>query len=689
MRKRIAAWMMFALMAAGGGAAAAAVPQHWSASWGTAQMRASGDSALPPLPQDGVTLRQVVHISSGGPAIRIRFSNAFGERALAIGGASVAIATAPGSAALVNSPASLQFHGKSATVISAGESVWSDPVPISVAEGADLAISLYLPEPPAPETGHPGARATTYALPGRHIADMDLSGASRLSHWYVIADVDVAAPPAAAAIVAIGDSITDGYGVGEDSNHRWPDRLAQRLAARPETRAIGVVNAGIGGNRVLLDGLGPNLVARFDRDVLDRSGVRWAIVLEGVNDLGVLTRDAPASAAAHHAIVADIVAAYRQMVAKAHARDIKVIGGTIMPFVGNDYYHAGAASEADRQAINSAIRAGGIFDAVIDFDQIMRDPQRPDMLAPIYDSGDHLHPSDAGYRHMGDAVPLDLFLPAKGAPRADSRPAIALTFDDIPAHGPLPSGVSRIDVIRSITAALTAANAPAFGFYNGGFGLDDATSDAAASLWRAAGFPLGNHSYSHRNLAEIGAAEFVADVVKNEAPLAAKGQSQADWHWFRYPFLSEGSTPAMRESVRSSLAQRGYRIAAVTMSFNDFNWNAPYAKCAAKGDKTSIETLERSFLTDARAAAVAARAAAKAKLGRDIPYVLLMHVGAFDAHMLPALLDLYSRMGFRFVSMPDAEKDPFYAAAVDPLRNEDSPGLTGAALAGPPALPCS
>ncbi|MDD1451203.1 GDSL-type esterase/lipase family protein [Sphingomonas sp. H160509] len=499
--------------------------------------------------------------------------------------------------------ARLTFSGRSDAVIPPGAEMYSDPVALHIAAGADLAISLYLPDAASPQTGHPGSRATSFTLAGNAVADGTLAGATPTTHWYALADVEVAATPTAGTIVAIGDSITDGYGVKPERNTRWTDVLAQRLRGTTAKRAIGVVNAGIGGNRVLLDGLGPNLLARFDRDVIARSGVRWAIVLEGINDLGVLTREAPATPAQHAAIVAQITAGFAQVVARAHAHGIKVIGGTVMPFGGNTYYHPIAENEADRQAVNSFIRTSGVFDAVIDFDRLMRDPAHPDRLSPAYDSGDHLHPSEAGYKTMGEAVPLSLFGDSRASARSRSvigatapvpvgpsergvakGPAIAITFDDIPAHGPLVPGQTRVDVIRAITGALAAAKAPAFGFLNAGFGLD-APDDAAGAIaaWRAAGLPLGNHTYSHANLDKVGAAAFSADVVRNEAPLAAAAKG-TDWHWFRYPFLSEGSTPAVRDAARADLRARGYRVAAVTMSFNDFSWNPVYAACSIKRD---------------------------------------------------------------------------------------------------------
>jgi lysophospholipase L1-like esterase len=214
--------------------------------------------------------------------------------------------------------------------------------------------------------------------------------------------------PQARAIAVLGDSITDGYGVQPDTNLRWPDHLAARLRADPAFAQVAVLNAGIGGNRLLLDGLGPNALARFERDVLSQPGVTHLVVLEGVNDLGVLTRDGPVAAERHAALVAQATEALRQIVLRARARGVTVIGGTILPFATSTTYHPPAETEADRQAINAWIRAPGNFDAVIDFDAALRDPANPSRLDPALDSGDGLHPSLDGYRAMAAAVPLDL-----------------------------------------------------------------------------------------------------------------------------------------------------------------------------------------------------------------------------------------------------------------------------------------
>jgi peptidoglycan/xylan/chitin deacetylase (PgdA/CDA1 family) len=265
--------------------------------------------------------------------------------------------------------------------------------------------------------------------------------------------------------------------------------------------------------------------------------------------------------------------------------------------------------------------------------------------------------------------------------RADPAPSIAITIDDIPAHGPLPPGVDRQQVMDAIIAALRSRGvSEPSGFLNAGFGADDPQSPGVVAAWRRAGFPLGNHTFAHSDLDKVGAGAFIADLVRNEPPVAAVMHG-SDRHWFRYPFLHEGSDPAARDAVRTVLHDRRYRIAAVTMSFDDFAWNAPYARCATQGNGAAIASLEASYLDAARNVAVRQRALSQQLYARDIPYVLLLHVGAFDARMLPRLLDLYRAMGFRFVSLAVAEADPFYAAAIDPGRAGPSPTLEAEARA--------
>ena len=263
------------------------------------------------------------------------------------------------------------------------------------------------------------------------------------------------------------------------------------------------------------------------------------------------------------------------------------------------------------------------------------------------------------------AAPLTNATP-QPAPQHTSaaHPLIALTFDDLPAHGPLPAGGDRLVIARTIIAALAAHHAPAFGFMNAGFGAGDPNAAKVLAAWRAAGLPIGNHTFGHVNLDTVGPAAFLADAARNE-PAIAGVAGGTDWHWFRYPFLVEGQSATVRDGVRAGLHARGYRIAAVTMSFGDYAWNDAFARCTAHHDAPAIAALETSYLAAAQVQAQRSRDLAHAALGRDIPYVLLMHLGAFDARMLPRLLNLYEQMGFGFTTLPEAEADPFYAAARD------------------------
>jgi lysophospholipase L1-like esterase len=384
---------------------AASPAGDWVGAWASAQQVPEDINALPADDLADATLRQVVRLSAGGSRIRIRLSNAFGTAPLRFGAVHVAKPRTPGSPQ--TDPATdrtVTFGGRPDVVVPAGADYLSDPIALPVRALDRLTVSLHLPVTPARQTSHPGSRTTSWVAKGDRTAAADLPGAKAVEHWYQLAAIEVAAGPQAAAIVAFGDSITDGHGATTNRDDRWPDILAERLQANPATRRFSVLNQGIGGNRLLLDGLGPNALARFDRDVLAQPGVTHVIVLEGVNDMGVLTRDQPASPEAHAQLVRDITGAYAQMVARAHAKGIKAIGATILPYAGSGYYHPGRESEADRQAVNAWIRAPGRFDAVVDFDALTRDPADPKRLRKDYDSGDGLHPSPAGYRAMGDAA---------------------------------------------------------------------------------------------------------------------------------------------------------------------------------------------------------------------------------------------------------------------------------------------
>lgn len=389
-------------------AAAAAPPQtpsHWVASWGAAQQIPDANNELAADNWRDASLRQVVHLTLGGKQFRVRISNVYGTAPLTLDGASVALAHAPGQADI--QPATLRaltFDGRSSVTIPAGAEYYSDAVAMALKPAADLAISLYFKGEPARQTSHSGARANTFLAKGNRVMDAAWADADKVTRWYAISDVEVQAPRNVGALVAIGDSITDGYGVPPDTNTRWTDVLAARLRDNKDT--LGVVNAGIGGGRMLRDGLGSNLVSRFDRDVLSRAGVTHALVLIGVNDLGVQHRNGPDTPADRQQLLADLKLAHRQLAERAHAHGICLIGATVTPYVGGDYYHPDPENEADRQELNQWIRSSGVFDAVADFDATLRDPAQPARIKPIYDSGDHLHPSLAGYRTLAETVPL-------------------------------------------------------------------------------------------------------------------------------------------------------------------------------------------------------------------------------------------------------------------------------------------
>jgi lysophospholipase L1-like esterase len=385
---------------------------HWVGTWAASQQIPEPANALPPDELRDATLRQIVHLSVGGSELRVHLSNAFGTAPLNIDSVHVARPLSPSGEQIdVATDRALTFGGSSEVLIPAGAEYISDPVNYPVSALSNVAISFHLAEPPAQQTGHPGSRATSYVVHGNQASAATLPNATKVDHWYQIAGVDVTAPTDAATIVALGDSITDGHATTTNGNDRWTDVLAERLLESAATSRIGVLNEGIGGNHVLTDGLGPNALARFNRDVLAQTGVRYVIVFEGVNDLGGLTRLGEVSSAEHDALVAHILSAYQQMILRAHTHGIEIIGGTITPYAGSDYYRPTAKEEQDRNAVNAWIRAPGHFDAVIDFDQTMRDPNHPDHLLPIYDSGDHLHPSPAGYRAIANAIPLSLFHP--------------------------------------------------------------------------------------------------------------------------------------------------------------------------------------------------------------------------------------------------------------------------------------
>jgi lysophospholipase L1-like esterase len=374
----------------------AAAPAHWVGTWATAPVAEPNSHHA--FAED-TTLRQTVHVSVGGSHIRVVFTNELGTDPLTLGGANVSLATT------TNTPATpLTFSGHATVVIPPGAVAVSDPVALNLPALSDLTISLFLPAQTLTTlTLHSFADATGYDAAGNQLTAAALTNAHKNFYFQFLKEVDVDAPTGA-SIVTFGDSITDGAHSLLDANARWPDVLAQRLQANPSTHTLGVLNEGIGGNRILHDGYGPNALARFDRDVLALAGVKYLIFLEGINDIG--QSESP-TAPKDPVTAADLIVGLSQLSRQAHAHGIKVFGATITPYIGAGY--ASPAGEAMRQAVNQWIRTSTELDGVIDFDKSTSDPASPSTLSPADDSGDHLHPSDAGYKAMGNAIDLKLF----------------------------------------------------------------------------------------------------------------------------------------------------------------------------------------------------------------------------------------------------------------------------------------
>jgi lysophospholipase L1-like esterase len=415
--------------------------EHWVGTWTTAvvgrppqgqppQGRGQvpqGPAATPPQSQpapappaalnfNDQTLRQIVRVSIGGERLRVVLSNTFGTAPLPIGAAHVALRGK--SAAIVPmSDRALTFSGAGSTIIPPGAVMISDPVDLSVPPLADLAVDIYLPGDTAagtsPLTMHNVGLQTNYVSPaGNHAGAAEMPVTTTTLSWFFLARVEVVAPPQTGALVAFGDSITDGTRSTPDTNSRWPNHFAKRLVA--QKLRMGVLNLGISGNRVLSDAgtAGVGALARFDRDVLVQPGGTHVIVMEGINDIGQ-ARENPSPT------VAEIIAGHRQLVERARTEGLKIFVGTLTPFEGAAYWTA--VGEAKRQAVNVWIRTGKAYDGVVDFDAALRDPAQPTKIAAKYDSGDHLHPNDAGYELMANTIDLEIFGARPAAPRTAGR----------------------------------------------------------------------------------------------------------------------------------------------------------------------------------------------------------------------------------------------------------------------------
>ncbi|WNV16633.1 SGNH/GDSL hydrolase family protein [Stenotrophomonas maltophilia] len=392
-------------------AASAAPAPHWVASWQASPQPVWGPEflfpTLVPAALQDQTFRQTARISLGGSRLRVRLSNAYGTQPLRIGAASVA-------ARAGDTPQPLSFEGQPGVLIGPGQERLSDPLPLATADRQALQVSVFVPGPMPVQTFHWEGRQTSWIAPGDQSQAQTLNGASSTTARLFLAGIEVEAPTSARSVVVIGDSITDGATASLDQDQRWTDHLAARLAPR----GIAVVNAGISGGRLLHDGMGESAPARFQRDVLDQPGVSSVIVLIGINDISW-----PGTAFARkqaRPALAELQAGYRALAEQAHRRGLRILGATLMPFAGalpgrplDDYYHSD--KDALRRQLNAWLRTDGPFDAVIDLDAALRDPADPSRMAAAYDSGDHLHPGDAGNRAMAEAVDLDVLLGGQGS----------------------------------------------------------------------------------------------------------------------------------------------------------------------------------------------------------------------------------------------------------------------------------
>ena len=393
--------------------------------WSTAVHTPLPFPGLPPTPVlENQTVRMVVRPTIGGERVRIRFSNAFGATALSIGAAHVALAQ-QGASIVPESDHVLTFGGRPSVSIPPGAPVLSDPVDLKVSAFSEIVVSIFLPEKTTAATVHFWGQHQTYVSEaGDFTAKADIPNATAKSSWYWLSDVEVWASAQTAATVAFGDSITDGVGAKQGDYTDWPDALANRLGAEKRAAPLAVVNEGIGGNRILYDGAGVNALARFDRDVLAQPGVASLIVLEGINDIGwphMKPRPAPNGEKPRempfvHQVVSaqDLIMGLEQLIDRAHQHGIRVFGATLTPYEGADYYSDDG--EATRQEVNRWIRTSGELDGFFDFDAAVRDPEHPAKFVEQFDSGDHLHPSAAGYKAMADAVDLGALRGKKGPP---------------------------------------------------------------------------------------------------------------------------------------------------------------------------------------------------------------------------------------------------------------------------------
>ncbi len=384
------------------GNAQAAKHSQWVGTWATSPMLADGGFGLRAF--SATTLREIVHVSNGGQQLRVRFTNEFGKDPLTLSDAHVAT-SAGGGAIKEGTDHPLTFGGEATVRIPPGAVAYSDPVSLATEPLSDVAVSFYLPsQVMRAETFHAFADQDNFMVSGDASGAVALHDATTLGSWYFLDGVDVPAVDGTRAVVTLGDSITDGALSTRNANLRWPDVLAARLKQEHGLEQVAVLNEGIGGNRVLNDGYGPSALARVDRDVLAQDGIKYVIVLESINDIGRYQR---LQGPEDDVTAQQLEQGLKQIADAAHEHGIKAYGATLTPYGGAGYFSD--KGEQVREAVNDWIRTSGAFDGVIDFDQITRDPANPTRFNPEFDSGDHLHPNDAGYKAMGASIDLKLF----------------------------------------------------------------------------------------------------------------------------------------------------------------------------------------------------------------------------------------------------------------------------------------